>query len=50
MANNTRRANNKKREAELLQNVLGLTGAVGYSNAYRVGKRLSKSSAANQLT
>lgn len=48
--NNTRKANNKKREANLLQNVLGLTGAVGYSNAFRVGKRLSRSSAANQLT
>jgi hypothetical protein len=45
--NNTRR---QKRTAELFQNVLGLTGETGYANAFRVGKQLSKQSAANYLT
>lgn len=48
MPNNTRR--NNKREAELFQNVLGLTGEVGYKNSFRIGKRLSKRSAANYFT
>jgi hypothetical protein len=50
MPNNTRRNNNRKREAELFQNVLGVAGMSGYNNASRVGKHLSKRSAANNLT
>ena len=45
--NNTRRA---KRTAELFQNVLGLTGESGYTNAFRVGKQLSKRSSKNYFT
>ncbi len=50
MPNNTRRNNNRKREAELFQNVLGIAAMSGYNNASRVGKHLSKRSAANNLT
>jgi hypothetical protein len=50
MPNNTRRNTNRKREAELFQNVLGIASMSGYNNASRVGKHLSKRSAANNLT
>ncbi len=50
MPNNTRRNNNRKREAELFEKALGVAGEVGYKNTSRVAKRLSKRSGNNHLT